>query len=225
MVDTVFLEGTGCECDVSLDTWLKDALPQLPGAVRSVAERKLILTASEFFERTFAWQAWITDIDMKSGAKQYWLSPYDTYSNVIAVLGVVFRGGDATSGRDLHPLGRKPAAALTSNTPTHYYADNPPDAIFLYPEPDRDLDDALDFHVALTPKQSVEHLPRIAAIKFHDAILQGFLGRMMMHPAKPYSNPGLGSTYLREFHTRIGRYVGEAKGGFVRAQNWSYPSS
>jgi hypothetical protein len=224
MVDTVFLEGTGCECDVTLDTWLKDALPHLPGVVRSAAARELVLTARDFFERTLAWTTWITDVNMKSGAKQYWLSPYDTYSNVIGVLAVVFKPDGPTSGRPLSPLTCRPAAVFTSNTPLNFYADSPPDAVFLYPEPDRDLDSSLDFYVALTPKQSVEHLPRIATIKFHDAILQGFLGRMMMQPGKPYSNPPLASTYLREYSSMIGRYRGQAKTGFVQAQSWSYPS-
>lgn len=225
MVDSVFLEGTGCECDVTLDTWLKDSLPNLPGIVRSVAARQLVLAAREFFERTLAWQATIDNINAKAGDKQYWLSPYDEFSDVISVMAVVFRtdGADPKSGRYLSPLPTRPPAGYTTGIPLGYYAGAGPDAIYLYPTLDSDIDDALDILVALTPKQSVEHLPRIAALKFYDAIMDGFLARVYLHPSKPYSNLAAAAEHRRRFISQIGRYRGEVKGGYVHAQNWRFP--
>jgi len=224
MADAIFLDGAACECDVTLDTWLKDALPLLPGIERSVVSRQLVLTAREFFERTFAWQGLIENINAKAGSKQYWQSPYDQYSNVISVLGVSFNGTPLT------PLPNRPPAAgranpKTSDIPTHYYAapGGHPDAVELYPQLATDTDDALDFYVALTPKQSVEHLPRIAALKFYDAILEGLLARCFMHPNKPYSDPRTAMLHRRNFISQCGRYMGQAKQGYVQAQNWSYP--
>jgi len=221
MVDAVFLEGAGCECDVTLDTWLKDSLPLFPGAVRSLLSRELVLTAREFFERTFAWQGLIENVNAKAGDKQYWQSPYDQYSNVIGILGVAFNGNALT------PLPQRPARNTeTSDVPTHYYAEpGHPDVFHLYPLLATDNDDALDIFVALTPKQSVEHLPRIAALKFYDAILEGFMARMLMHPNKPYSAPQLAMIHRRNFIAQCGRYMGQAKQGYVQAQNWSFPPS
>lgn len=223
MVDSIFLEGAGCECDVTLDTWLKDTLPMLPGVQRSVAARQLVLTARDFFERTYAWQAVITDINAKAGDKQYWQSPYDQYSDVIGILGVAFNGNDLT------PLHRRPSdrgrtTPSTSDVPTNYWVDPAhSDTFYLYPTLQNDADDALDVYVALTPKQSVEHMPRVAARKFYDAILDGFLARMMAHPNKPYSAPASATMYRKKFLSACGRYMGQAKQGYAQAQAWSFP--
>jgi len=91
-VDTVFIEGSGNECDVTLDNWLRDSLPTLSGAIRSVAERELVLASREFFERSYAWTDTIEGQNAKVGRNQYWTSPFDEYSNVIAVIAVAFKG-------------------------------------------------------------------------------------------------------------------------------------
>jgi hypothetical protein len=216
--DSTFIEGTNCECDVTLDTWLRDALPFLPGIVRAVAERELILAAREFFERSCAWQVCISEQHAKEGPKQYWLSPYDQYSNVVRVMGVAF------NGTFLHPLPHKPLRRETSGTPYAFWASSTPDAVELHPELAEEFAGALDFYVALTPKQSVEHLPRVAAIKYYDAILEGFLARTLRHPNKPYSSPTAAVEHRRNFMSQIGRYAGEAKQGYLGVQNWRYPT-
>lgn len=223
MADSIFLDPTGCECDVTIDTWLQDTLPLTPGIERSVAARELVLTAREFFERSYAWQTVIEDINAKAGNKQYWQSPYDQYTDVIGILGVTF------NGNDLAPLNRRPSDRgrtdpSTSDVPTNYWVDpSNSDTFYLYPTLENDTDDALDVYVALTPKQSVEHMPRVAARKFYDAIREGYLARVMMHPNKPYSAPALANQHRRSFMSQIGRYMGQAKQGYAQAQAWSYP--
>jgi hypothetical protein len=221
MVDSVFIEGTGCECDVTLDRWLKDTLPMLPGVVRGVAARELVLACREFFERSYAWQTILEDQNAKEGRKQYWLSPLDQYTNVIGVLGVAFKGVP------LVRLAARPPRRTEDNstdTPQAFYSPDAPDSIEVYPDLNRDEDGGLAFHVALTPKPSVEHLPRVAEIKYYDAILDGFLARMYMHPNKPYSSFTLAQAKRKSFNSWIGRYAGQAKQGNVNAQNWSFPS-
>lgn len=225
MADSIFLEGTDCECDVSLDTWLKDALALTPGIQRGMAARMLVLTCREFFERTLAWRVRIPNINAKAGNKQYWLSPYDEFSNVISVIAVVWKkDGDAEAARFLSVLPMQPAADSTTDSPQSYYVDpSHPDSFYLYPALENDVDDAIDVVVALTPKQSVEHLPRIAALKFYDAILEGFLARVLMHPATPYGDPAKAQLHRRNFLTWCGRYMADVKRGYAGAQNWSYP--
>lgn len=220
MVDSVFLESSGCECDVTLDTWLKDALPMLPGVVRSVAARELVLTARHFFERTLAWRAVIEDINAVAGDKQYWQSPWDEFSNVIYVFGVAFKGNT------LQPLVNKPmdATVQRTNLPTHFYTLNPPDSFYLYPQLETAQADAIDAWVALTPKVSVEHLPRIAFIKFYDALLDGLLARLLAHPNKPYTDMGQARERRISYSAAIATYKAEAKQGFVNGQEWMFPA-
>lgn len=223
MADTIFIEGSGCECDVTLDRWLKDSLPMLPGAVRSVAARELVLAAREFFERSYAWQTLIEDQKARAGRKQYWLSPLDQYTNVVGVLGVRYKGNW------LPPVAVRPArpfaqSAETQSIPRAFYVPEAPDCVELYPDLSKEEADALTFHVALTPKVTVEHMPRVAEIKYYDAILDGFLARMHAHPNKPYSSSAMYAMRRRNFNHWIGRYAGQAKQGNAGAQNWSFPS-
>lgn len=221
-VDTVFLEGSGCECDVTLDTWLRDSLGTLPGAVRSVAARELVLACREFFERSYAWQARIENQNSKVGRHQYWTSPYDQYSNVVAVLGIEYNGNALTRLTARPP---RVAGESTSPVPTSFYASVAPDSVELWPDLEAAEEDVLTFIVALTPKTTVEHLPRIAEIKFFDAIMDGFLARMYAHPGKPYTDKAEAKDRRRAFNHWIGRYMGQAKQGYISAQNWSFPPS
>jgi hypothetical protein len=161
----------------------------------------------------------IEDQNARAGRKQYWLSPYDQYANVVGVLGVSF------NGNMLAPTTRRPPRASdATDIPRAYYAGEVPDMIEIFPDLLTDVDSALSFHVALTPKVSVEHLPRVAEIKYYDAILDGFLARMYMHPHKPYSSPSFAQAKRRSFNSWIGRYAGQTKQGNVGAQSWSFPA-
>src|SRR5690606_8861257 len=79
------------------------------------------------------------------------------------------------------------------------------------------------FYVALTPKQSVTHLPRVAATHFYDAIFDGAAGRLLGQPAKPYTNPALATYHMQRFNAAIGKFAGAAKGGFAGAPSWNFP--
>jgi hypothetical protein len=99
----------------SLDTFLQDTIPQLPGAVRAVAERELRLAMREFFERSYAWRATIEGVDAPLGDTAVWLQDAedgDANSDVIAILQVRLDadpGGQGNARRILAPVGVKPA--------------------------------------------------------------------------------------------------------------------
>lgn len=212
----------------SLDTFLKDTLPQLPGVIREVAERELRLTMREFFERTYAWRATFTDIDAPAGETPILLDSATTGDNnadVVAILRVKYHtDGTATSGHYLSPIGHKPARSLTnSGLPQGYYMSSNPDEFILYPNLDSPQVDGIEVDVALTPKIDATVLPRQVTSKFYDAILDGFLGRMYSHPNKPYSAPALGMQMKHNFRRRMGYYMAQAKAGYNDSQQWSFP--
>lgn len=218
MVETVItVEGSGHECDVKIETWLRDLLPRTPGINRKVMKREFILAAREFFERSLAWRVVIGPKDMRADKKRYIMSPYDAYADIVRVLSVEL---------NTFPL----AAATRRPTKPDFSAPSPrlywletPDTIRLHPIPNVTQEDALMFSVALTPKQTVSHLPRIAQTHFYDALLDGALGRVYSHPAKPYSNPTLGQYHLQRFRAAIGSFAGLAKAGFTSNAEWRYP--
>lgn len=217
MAETVYVEGSGNECDVRINTWLKDLLPHTPGLVRSLAKREVLLAIREFYQQSTSWRVVIGPKNVVANKARYNLSPYDAYANIVQVFWVAY---NTTS---LTPMPtRPPGATLTESVPWGYYNDSP-DSVVLWPTPTTFLAKGLTFSVALAPKNTVNHLPRIAATHHYDAILDGALGRILAHPAKPYSNTALGTYHLNRFRNAIGAFKGAAIQGQNGSQAWSFP--
>jgi hypothetical protein len=217
VTETVYVEGSGSSGDVKLDTWLRDLLPRTPGALRKVVKREVVLAAREFFEQTAAWRVVVGPKNLVANKKRYYMSPYDAYANVVQVFSVELNGSP------LVPLLRRPAGAEpTRDYPSRFYMDSP-DTVRLWPYPQNSMTNALTFYVALAPKQTVTHLPAVALSHWYDAILDGALGRLFTHPAKPYSNPAAAEYHLKRFRSAIGRVSGQAKASAAGASSWAFP--
>jgi hypothetical protein len=215
-VSTISVEGSGYECDVELDVWLRDLMPLTPGCVPKVRKRALILACREFFEQSAAWRVTIGPKQLQAGRKRYILSPYDAYTDIVQVLRVEL------NGRPLRPYASQPTKNDISDLPRGYWLEAP-DTVRPWPVPITTVPDALTFYVALAPKQSVTHLPRVAATHFYDAIFDGAAGRLLSQPAKPYSNPTIAMYHLKRFRDGIGKAAARAKSGFSSAPTWAFP--
>lgn len=213
----ISVEGSGHECDVKLDTWLRDMLAVTPGCLPKVRKRALILACREFFEQSAAWRVTIGPKALLPNKKRYYMSPYDAYADVVRVLAVDLKG------TPLRILAAPPAGVEPNATGPIYAFLEGPDQVRVWPMSNTSVANALTFYVALTPKQTVTHLPRIAASHFYDAIYDGALGRLFSQPAKAYSNPTLAQYHLNRFRAAIGKYAGAAKGGFANAPSWVFP--
>jgi len=215
--ETISVEGSGHECDVKLDTWLRDMLVATPGCLPKVRKRALILACREFFEQSAAWRVTIGPKRLVANKKRYYMSPYDAYANVVRVFAVEYNGIPLRA-LTARPSGVEPDAS----SPIYYYLESP-DQVRLWPQSASNIDNALVFRVALMPKQTVTHLPRIASTHFYDAIYDGAVGRLFSQPAKAYSDPIRAQYHLNRFRAAIGKYAGQAKGNFSGAPTWSYP--
>jgi hypothetical protein len=215
--ETISVEGSGHECDAKLSLWLKDLLPLTPGCMPSVRKRALILACREFFEQSAAWRVTVGPRRVVADKKRYYMSPYDAYANVVHVFSVEL------NGTRLWPMARRPPGnEQDPGTPRGWWLEAP-DQVRLWPAADTTTDNALLFYVALTPKQTVTHLPRVAATHFYDAIFDGTLGRLYQQPAKPYTDPMRSTYHLNRFRAAIGNYAGQAKKNFSGAPTWVYP--
>lgn len=213
----ITVEGSGHECDVKLDTWLRDMLAVTPGCLPKVRKRALILACREFFEQSSAWRVVIGPKKLVALKKRYYLSPYDAYANVVRVFSVEW------NGIPLRPVTRRPSGREPDATnPIYYYLEGA-DQVRIWPQSNVDEDSALTFYVALMPKQTVTHLPRIAATHFYDAIYDGAVGRLFSQPAKAYSDPVRAQYHLNRFRAAIGKYAGQAKTNFSGAATWTFP--
>lgn len=62
--------------------------------------------------------------------------------------------------------------------------------------------------------------------QYRDAIFHGLLGKMMVHPAKPYTNAQMGSVHLRKFSQLMNQARTEVSHkNLYGANTWSFPQA
>jgi len=207
-----------------LDTILKDTVPDLPGVIRAVAERELRLTMREFFEKSGVWTTIIDNIAIPTNDAPVQLDDGDAFTEVIAIEGVAIGEPGTASWTTLTPLSGKPLPEPISNSPpTAWYVSSNPDEIKVYPATDVAQTKVLRAYVQLIPAFDTTVLPRQITLKYHDAILDGFLARMYGQPNKPYSAPLVAGQKRHNFLRSIGYYSAQRKRGYNNTPNWRFP--
>ncbi len=199
---------------------LKDTVPQTPGLMREVGLRELRLAAREFFEKSWAWTVVVEDVNAPAGETDIVVTDGQAESEVIGILNVA-----KTAGPGLSMLAARPNRTETSDDPNHWLIQTPPDTIRLFPYLLNAQTDFLDITVALIPSFTATNLTDEVTTKFYDAIVDGYLSRVYMHPNKPYSAPALAGQHKHNFRRAIGYYMGLRKTGGAGGQGWKYPST
>lgn len=199
----------------SLSIWLKDILPRTPGVVRAVAKRELILAAREFYRDSAAWREVTDNFYFDVGDYTYTAVSSDASAEVMLITGVEANGSPLTKKAE------RPTGERTTGTPL-YWIPTGGGTFQLWPTPDM-YEDEVVVRTILIPAATTSTLPDIAYTLHYDALLDGVLGRLYAHPAKPYSNPTLGQYHLTRFRNAIGAAAGMTKQGGAPGQNWSFP--
>ena len=213
---------------VSINDLLKDALPELPGVVRSVAEREMRLTLREFFERSFAWVKTVKDVAPVTGENPIQVDDGDANTEVIGILAVAI-GKNGEGYNPLRPIPSRPYNESTAGgLPSYFYITSNPDEFGLYPYMTDVSTYDLTVEVAVMPALDIAAdqttLPRQVLLKYYDAVMQGFLARMYGHPNKPYSAPAVAQQLRHNFLRSIGYHAAQRKTGYNNSQNWRFPT-
>ncbi len=199
----------------SISNWLKDILPRTPGVVRQVAKREFINTAREFYRQSGAWREVCESVFFADGDYQYTVVPQNPESEVIQITSVEVNGIPLTAKTE-RPLGDRGDGTPTSWFPTG------PDTIEIWPTPEQ-YDDEVRVRAILIPTDAATTLPDFAYSKHYEGLLDGTLGRLYGHPAKPYSNPTIATYHLNRFRNAIAEAAGEQRQGGFGGQNWQFP--
>lgn len=199
----------------SISIWLKDVLPRTPGVVRAVARREFNLAAREFYRDSGAWRDVVESVYWDDGTYQFTVPTPYAYGEVNQIVEV------EVNGQPLTPKSERPRGDRGDGTPTLWFPTGP-DTMEVWPTPEM-YEDTLRVRVALIPTVDATEFPNISLAKHYEGLLDGVLGRLYAHPAKPYSNPSLGEYHLRRFRNAIGVAAAEFKQGGFAGQNWTYP--
>lgn len=221
------------EFTYSINTILKDTLPHLPGAQRDVALLELRMAIREFFEQSYAWCEVLGGYDVSTGDTEHQLhatakiGPDLGTATVLTVLDVAV--GNSTDGYNrLTPMGSKPLKIEGSNGwPYGWYSASNADTIKFHPYYTGSDSLKIRAYLALMPpisaSSTADEFPRQFELKWYQAIVNGFLARMYMHPSEPYSNPALGAKLRKRFRHQIGYYAARRKQGYNNAPAWRFP--
>lgn len=204
---------------MSIATWVNAALPRLPGALKNVVEGETLAVISDFCKESTAWRQMVRGFTITAGDRNVTLTVDD--GSVTAVAGIL---RVYAYGRQLTPYSHAPFET-TSNAPSGFttQAENP-DVIVLSAIPNRTIVDAIDAYVFCKPVNATVSLPGLLTDEYWEIIFDGVMGRMAMHPDKPYSQEALSRYHLTRYHR--GKQVAKDKAnrGFTsNAQNWTFP--
>lgn len=198
---------TGVGCQELIDTFIRDAMVRLPGAVEEVVKNEIRRTLREFFQMSSAWRCMEGPYTVKEGLSEYLLNPVNSYTQMVYVIAAYL------DGRELTPFNR-PIVAEAVGTPMYYYCTTP-ENLFLYPTPEKDYERSLKVYLSLTPDSCTEKLPKMAITQFYDYILDGILYRMYIQPSKPYTDGSLALHHQRMYRYGIGKARIIAESGYM----------
>lgn len=185
---------------------ITNAQIQLPGAVSTALQQELFSIADQFFKGS---NVWLEDIDFKVPGND----PAGTVYQIAATGNVLIDKLMYVRDSD----GDAPVTAFMST----------PGEITLRTQPNSDS--VYIATVGLTVSDPVQRdgyvtMPEWVLNKYREVFLDGLVGRMMAHPAKPYSNTQLSVYHLRKFTSGISAARIEAQRNNVfRAQAWRFP--
>lgn len=184
----------------------------LPGALDAAMQLELFNVMNDFFQASNIWQEDITfqvTAQDPAPATVYYIEQSGV-SSINRLLGVVdyndipVNGAMATPGEitlEVSPGGSgtfTATVALTIDDPIASKGSNAG-----YPE-----------------------FPVWVLNKYNTGILSGVVARMMMQPAKPYSNPGLSKIHHAKFEKAVSTAKTEAlHGNLNNGQNWRFPQA
>lgn len=188
---------------LALTRLMENVRIHLPGALDDAIRLELFNTADEFFKYTRSWQE---DIVFETGAGEtsYEIDP-DEDGTIISLLAIENASETPVRG--------------TMAVPGIVILDTEPSQV-----------EELTATVALTVVDPVRtddypRLPDWFLTKYYDAVLDGLLSRMMLQPAKPYTNERLALLRGRTWRAKLASAKAEAlhknrQGG----QTWRFPS-
>lgn len=181
----------------------------LPGCPFPVMDTALRQAAIDFCSQSLAWKYQHPDITVVAATAAYPFAP-PAESVVHAVTYAEFEGSEidchtGESGIQIYDW--------RNQTGTPQYVLGGAAALQLVPTPD--VSGTLKLEVALKPSSTATGVDDSIFNEYREAVVHGALGRLMLSPKKPYSNPSLAAYHQQQFTIMTGR------AGMRQARNYT----
>lgn len=223
MPQSSFEDGFTVASSGSLDIWVEEVHPKVPGAIEGYIYDQLKLVIKDFFKRTKAWRTALGPFDILADDGTIALNPVDSVSAVIQVI-TVTKNGTPMVPTSITAVPRILITETNSKTPSRYFVE-PYDVVRMLPIPVVDVEDFIVV-VALTPRLRDDNRIEQWIIDMHyESILAGVLQRLYNEPGKVYTNAGQAEYWGRKYRSEIARARSVAAQNYKEGpQPWSYPT-
>lgn len=93
-----------------------------------------------------------------------------------------------------------------------------PSTLLLWPEPDQDIEKAIEVTVILAPSHDSTMCPRMLLSNHHEGIVEGAKEKLMLMPGKEWTNPQLAAISRARFLEKANKArIKEQKGGTTKS--------
>jgi hypothetical protein len=189
---------------ISIDEFLTDIMPELPGCTEFIAMDKIRLAAIEFCRLTQVSQETMVELDLEED-EAYVDIP--TPNNSVRVYKVMWA---RIPHRSLTPYRRQPLANRhmnwdetgTGEWPTSFIQEKK-GQIRVIPTPNQDQLGALTAHVCFIPARNATKLDALLLDDYRDAIASGALQRLLMMRKEAWYDPDSAQLHMRSFASEI----------------------
>lgn len=205
----------------SYDSFLDNVMPDLPGCTYELAINAIRNAAIEFCEKTLILQADHDPVTVVAGITDYDFAP-PSGSLVVKVMQAWYKK------RHLKPLApdeiRRPevynrafVGADVGRTEPTYILQKSSETFSVYPVPAEKATSAITMRVAYKPTRNSTQCDELLFQDYAEGIAHGAKARLMMSPAKPYTNPQLAAAEMQLFQQAINVARQRANRGYVRS--------
>lgn len=177
---------------ITWDKFLPDILPYVPGCPIPLIEHELLRTAQDFFYKTRAWAVNLPAIPVLANATTVPIVLPDTTTELVRI---------ERAWYDTYKM-----TVRTVDTIDNYYTDNwmlhtgcpteliqiSPDVVQLYPIPLDNAVTGLTLRVSVRPNETATGINDDMVARFREAFIAGAMSRLMLQPAKPWTNDNKG---------------------------------
>jgi len=205
----------------AISDWSTEVRTRVSGAGVDIINQEIKSAIREFYRKSGLWvetlenlatSAVVSTLDLSAAAVS---AGHD--ASVLSTVSIKY---DNNYLIPQHVLDTDP----TGDTPVQYYGLSA-GSVRLIPTPIATVANIMDAVVVLQPLFTSDFVPNDAKDIWFDGIMDGILGRIMVHPKKPYTNAVLAQYHLKRFNNTIGEARDTARRRYTKTENsWTFPA-
>lgn len=202
-------------------TFYPACLSQLPGVPLAMLDHWLRYISIDFCDRTKTWIVDLPAIDTVLGQMPYAITPAS--GQVLVDLRSVFYQGASLVPKSPLFLEEKYGDWMAETGNPQFYTQQSSDDVQVVPAPTAAVPGALKLKISVRPADDATGLDNWIYVGWNKQIVAGVKGNLMVMDKKPWTNPQLGSGYLKQYEDAILAATSSASRGQVRSMPRSKP--